>query len=192
MTKHDCKSHRPLRRRNQGEEGFALVLALVLLTALTILGVSAITTSNLDLKITRNLRHLEQARYASMAGGEHARQLMLKGQIPDTTGVSYFGSDDIENPTDYYIDNDPGTTDIPDGEMLHIGNDNNGAYQVNVVWISCGGPPAGYSIDKYHSSFFDLRSQGFLVDDAGNHISNANVTTISTMRRVMSGPCYMR
>lgn len=176
--------HRRLRRR-EGEEGYALVLALVVMTALTVLGVSAVASSNVDLKISRNMRQLEQARYASMAGNEHGRQLFISGDVPALTDVSYFGTDDIENPSTWYI---PQT----DANDLMLSTVQKGTYQVNVIWVTCGGPPAGFSLDKFHSSFFDLRSEGYLADMSGVRASPANVTTMSTLRRVMNGPCYMR
>ena len=172
-------------RRGRGEEGYALVLALVVMTALTILGVSAVTSSNVDLKITRNMRNLSQARYASMAGNEHGRQMFITGDVPATDEVSYFGVDDVENPSSYYIPQ-------ASANDLMVGPSRKGAYQVNVVWVTCGGPPAGFSLDKFHSSLFDLRSEGFLTDMSGSSISPAEVVTMSTLRRVMNGPCYMR
>lgn len=183
-----CGAETRRRRSRQGEEGYALVLTLVVITALTIVGVSAVTTSNVDLKIARNLRHLEQARYASMAGSEHARRNFLFGDIPATTEVSYFGQDDITSPSTWYIQPD-------EANDLMIATDRRGTYQVNVVWVTCGGPPAGYSLDKFHSSFFDLRSEGYLTqasDITHTPMSPARVTTMTTLRRVMNGPCYMR
>ena len=180
---------RRMIRRGRGEEGFALVLSLVMLTALTILGVSAVTTSSIDLKITRNLRLLEQARYASMAGGEHARREMLVGDMPGAAEVSYFGDDDMNDPAAWYIyDSSP---DRP-SNMLQVTSNHYGTYRVNMVWVSCGGPPAGFSLDQYHSSFFDLRSEGSLVYNDFTSAANAEVVTVSTMRQVLSGPCYMR
>lgn len=172
-------------RRGAGEGGYALVLALVVMTALTILGVSSVASSNVDLKISRNLRHLEQARYASIAGNEHGRRMFIDGNVPATSDVSYFGTDDIANPSNWYITQ-------ADANDLVVGTDRKGSYRVNVIWVTCGGPPAGYSLDKFHSSFFDLRSEGSLTDLSDVSISAASVTTMSTLRRVMNGPCYMR
>ena len=172
-------------RRRPGEEGYALVLALVVMTALTILGVSAVTQSNVDLKISRNLRHLEQARYASMAGNEHGRRMFVRGEVPAISDVYYFGQPEpVPTPPPY----------IPEASAntLMVGEGRKGVYKVDVIWVTCGGPPAGYSLDKFHSSFFDLQSRGTLEDLAGNSLSPAEVTTLSTLRRVMNGPCYMR
>ncbi len=177
---------RRMGRRRGAEGGYVLVLALVLMTALTVLGVTAVTTSNIDLRITQNLRQLEQARYASMAGGEHARRMFIMGQEPTIDQVAYFGDDDPSAYGTYFID----SSTANDLALSTV----EGEYQVKTVWLSCGGAPAGYSLDKFHASFFDLWSEGYLTTNAGvvSPAMSAQVTTVSTLRRVMEGPCFMR
>lgn len=48
------------KRRNAGQSGSALVITLMVLTALTILGVAALNTSGVELKIARNEREVRE------------------------------------------------------------------------------------------------------------------------------------
>ena len=48
------------QRLSSGQRGYALILVMVALVTLTILGVTGITASQLDMKITQNMRHHKQ------------------------------------------------------------------------------------------------------------------------------------
>jgi len=59
-----------------GEEGFMLVAALTLLTALTLIGTTAYLLSSTDIKVGANFRNSHQVLQVAMAGGERARELL--------------------------------------------------------------------------------------------------------------------
>ncbi len=62
-----------IMRRNTGA---ALVIALLVMAAASVLGVMAVTTSSLEMKISGNERAAKAAFYAAEAGVEHVRGLL--------------------------------------------------------------------------------------------------------------------
>jgi hypothetical protein len=62
--------------RNRGEEGFALILALLALMLLTFLGLTLATTTSTELQIATNYRWSQQALYNAEAGVEVAKVLL--------------------------------------------------------------------------------------------------------------------
>ncbi len=68
-------------RRTTGQGGYALILVMVSLIILTILGVTAISVAQLDMKIAQNLRHHRQLAYGALAGQDHVRQLITDNQM---------------------------------------------------------------------------------------------------------------
>ncbi len=60
----------------QSHRGAALILALLLLSFLTILGGALLSTTTIDIRISDNYRTNTEARYVAEAGIEHARELM--------------------------------------------------------------------------------------------------------------------
>lgn len=175
---------RTCREAHSGEEGFAMMIALAALTALTVLGVAAITSASIDLRAAHNMRRWEQARYASIAGTEHARRNLVMNVMPALNEISYFDEADA-TPT-YFIDESEAIVmESTAGEPL-------GTYTVEAIAVKCGGPPAGYSVEQFYSQFFDLRSKGILKDSNGKLRSPAASSTALTVRKVQPGKCYKR
>jgi Tfp pilus assembly protein PilX len=56
--------------------GFALILALLVLSFLTILGTALLTTATIDIWISDNYKNATQSLYAAEAGIDHARELI--------------------------------------------------------------------------------------------------------------------
>src|SRR3989304_5686517 len=69
------------------EKGMVLVVALLLITVLTLIGTTAIMTSSTDIKISTNYRQSSQAFYSAEAGSEHAMAL-LRTSLSETTTIS--------------------------------------------------------------------------------------------------------
>lgn len=67
----------PLRPRPS--RGYALILVMVAMVVLTILGLTGVTVSQLDVKIVQNLRQYRQVTYGALAGTDHARDLFRDG-----------------------------------------------------------------------------------------------------------------
>jgi len=62
----------------KNESGSILVIALIMLVLLTILGISATTTSNIEMQIAGNERNYKRAFYVANAGIEHVRASLAK------------------------------------------------------------------------------------------------------------------
>lgn len=58
------------------EKGYVLLTSMMMLTLLTIIGIAATNTSNIDLQIATAEKNMQQAFYSAEAGIEHARLLL--------------------------------------------------------------------------------------------------------------------
>ena len=72
---------------SQSENGFLLIAALTLLSALTLLGTTAYLLSSTDIKIGGNFRNNQMALQVAMAGAERARQaIRIENMTSSDTG----------------------------------------------------------------------------------------------------------
>lgn len=170
--------------RAPGEQGFILLIALVAMVALTALGVATVTSASIDLKVAHNLRRMEMAKYASMAGMEHGRLNLMLDKLPSSGQVRNFDEPDAAT-SDYISTSEATLMRAGDGSYL-------GIYKVKSVAVKCSGPPAGYSTDLFYSEFFDLHSTGMLLDSSGKELSPASSETVLTVRKVAEGRCFKR
>lgn len=170
-------------RRREKQKGITLVLVLVAITALTVLGVTSITTSSTDTMITHNMRRMDQAHYAAIAGMEHARRNLILGVMPTSNQTSYF--DESSASTSYYIDSTNALSMATNGTPL-------GTYTVKAISVKCSGAPPGYSVDQFYSQYFDLQSTGIIKDTKNSSVLPASATSVLTVRKVADGRCYRR
>jgi type IV pilus assembly protein PilX len=63
------------------EDGSVLVIALIMLVLLTLLGISATSTSNIELQIANNEKNYKKAFYTANAAIEHARAYLTASMI---------------------------------------------------------------------------------------------------------------
>lgn len=75
------------RRQRRGEQGFALVLAILALMLLTFLGLTLATTTTTELQIATNYRWGQQALYNAEAGLETAKLLLAQSADVSTGWV---------------------------------------------------------------------------------------------------------
>ena len=66
------------------EKGAALLIALTIMLALTLLGAAATMTASIEINIAGNQRTSTKAFYAADAGIEHAKALLFDGTVSDT------------------------------------------------------------------------------------------------------------
>jgi len=66
------------------EKGAALLIALAIMLALTLLGAAATMTASIEINIAGNQRTSTKAFYAADAGIEHAKALLFDGTVSDT------------------------------------------------------------------------------------------------------------
>jgi hypothetical protein len=78
----------------EGNRGVALILALLVLSFLTILGSALLTTSNIDIWISDNYRNANQSLYLAEAGIEDGRELLRSSGRSITELFSIAAGDD--------------------------------------------------------------------------------------------------
>ncbi len=81
------KHHRLLSDMLKNQEGFLLVVALVLLATLTVLGTTAYLLSSTDIKVGGGFRNSQQAFQVAQAGVERAREILRQANANQTTGA---------------------------------------------------------------------------------------------------------
>jgi hypothetical protein len=77
------------QNRRSGEQGFALILAILALMLLTFLGLTLATTTSTELQIATNYRWSQQAQYNAEAGLEAGRVILA--QVADA--ATYWAND---------------------------------------------------------------------------------------------------
>ena len=94
------------------EDGSVLVVALITLVLLTIIGISASTTSNIEIRVAGNEKFHKMAFYAADGGGETGCELLeqnIEDRGFDTTSV---GSTNVTN-TDFWTNlEEPTAADV--------------------------------------------------------------------------------
>src|SRR5512139_849799 len=81
------RDSRAVDGRRRGEQGFALILAILSLMLLTFLGLTLATTTSTELQIATNYRWSQQALYNAEAGLDAARVILSSpGLVDASTG----------------------------------------------------------------------------------------------------------
>jgi Tfp pilus assembly protein PilX len=137
----------------RNSEGAALVLALLVMAAASVIGVMAVTTSSIEMKISGNERIAKETFYAAEAGIEHIRGLlksefavanaarMAAKQSPDWD-FALLGPNYKSNPT-------PATDTTYTGGTTWINNATFGSHTYSVrVWNNLDGGTALNDFDK--------------------------------------------
>lgn len=160
MKRTGTAAHLPTR----SQRGYALVLVMVALVTLTILGVTSITATQLDMKITQNMRHHKALQYGSLAGQDHARDLAENdpyGLVPTWSETMLISDDHCQHG---WISTEATAFAAPvpieaNGFVLSD-------YSVDFCAGSCGLAPAGTSIgeaqDQRHFYTTDMLATGMM------------------------------
>jgi len=103
---------RPLSERLHGEQGVALIIALLSTLLLTALGMALTLTTTTEHKISTNYRDGVEAMYAADAAIERVMQDVLT--IPDWNNIINGSA------TSSFVDGVPGTRTFPDGSVVDL------------------------------------------------------------------------
>ena len=76
----------------EGEGGSVLVIAMVMLVMLSLLGISATTTSTIEMRIADNERTYQRTFYVADAGIEHVRSMLTSKLIEHNASKISTGS----------------------------------------------------------------------------------------------------
>lgn len=133
-----------LRRRSRAH-GYALILVMVAMVVLTILGLTGVTVSQLDVKIVQNLRQYRQVTYGALAGTDHARDLFRDG-IADELSTYEAASATTGNCLNDWISTGPDATAAPIDLMANTTT--LASYVVDVCAATCGPATAGNELGR--------------------------------------------
>ncbi len=148
-----------------GQGGFALILVMVALVTLTILGVTAITAAQLDMKITQNMRHHKQLQYGAMAGMDHARQLAEDDTV-NLLNVYTEASQASNNClVDWIHPTAGGSVDTP--LIITANTMTLSTYRVDVCQAVCNQPPAGTGVSNIAYAM-DVLATGEMANASAN------------------------
>lgn len=78
-----------VQNRANNENGIVLIVALVLLTALTLAGATAFIVASTDLKVGGNFRTHQTALQVAMAGAEHARETLRASNSASSDSTNF-------------------------------------------------------------------------------------------------------
>ncbi len=149
--------------QQKGEQGYIVVVALVILTLLSIIGISASRTTSTELLITENEKSHKTAFYAAEAArGYVARKTTLYGLNNITVG----GTIDFPNPSDsaeeYLLSTNPkqsfkgnveylGSFPVPRGKGFEVGK-----FQAHKYKMTCYGYSSSNAQSKVETGFFRI------------------------------------
>jgi Tfp pilus assembly protein PilX len=129
-------------------QGAVLLVSLVLLTAMTIIGVASIDSATLQSQMARNSLYAQNLYQKSLSE--------IEGQYEKLKGSDYLESI-LTSVTTVGPDNDPGITIGDSGAATHDAYD---AYtqSVTVSYTGNGPPPSGYSVGIFIGKNFEVNS----------------------------------
>ncbi len=166
------RRHPPATTSRPASRGYALVLVMVALVTLTILGVTQITATQLDMTITQNFRHHKQLQYGAMTGSDHAidlfESLMTNGSwVFDTWETAWDTSGHCT--TGWISSTSVNSADTPVAVMANTYMLAN--YETDLCAVPCGAPPAGFDASAppsgappWRSFVFDMRGTGSMTN----------------------------
>lgn len=171
--------------RPRGREGYAMLIALILLAVIAIIGATSLSVAGVDERVaTHNRRHMIMMNTAD-AGTQHARyQLQTEDPVDEgwdtaDTGSMFVGRTDAETQFS--------------GISFPMAQ---GVYAVDAIYQKCSNPPPGYSTEagrtQYRSDFWDMRSRSEYVDASYTETNPTQATVVATLRHVVRGSCKIR
>lgn len=149
------------------QQGFVLVLALVMLSVLTLIGVSSMNSANTELKATANAKHHQIA--------FHATQSLLEYtvSVPGTKEINYLTRD--KTPVLYSDE-----TGVGDKVLGYTKTPNSSAISATVSYLDCGRGDG--------TSLEEGKGLGFNLFDVKGTAKNAKGTAVSNQTLGVSNP----
>ena len=144
------------------ENGSAIVLALIILAVLTIIGISASTTTTIELKIVRNERILQQNFYTAEASVYEGAQRIEQESNPEvqliawTTGHDWLNDNTLDFSTSAnWQDLGPASGNVNDNSDASV-IDPTASFAANAKGVRTGGSLDMGSTRLYEYSVFGL------------------------------------
>ena len=166
--------------------GYAMLVALMVLSLLTIMGSNSLTIAGVDYQIAaRNRKHMLVLNTAN-AGNVDARAKMMTEQ-PESEGFTVDGY--VDTSVDNYITQTDAESKFEGLSYTH----NLGVYWVEAVYHRCGNPPPGYSTELgrngFRSDYWEMESTGRMSDSSYTNTNATEAITSTMVRMVMKGSC---
>ncbi len=172
--------------RASRRSGYVMLVALILISLITVLGTTTLSLAGVDHRIAIYNRHHMVILNASHAGTVHARNV-LESEDPPNENLDSSG------------DTWPEFVQASEGESHYGGisfNQNLGVYWVEAVYQKCAPPPPGYSTEQgnqhFRADFWNMESMARMQDSSYEDLNETQAQTIATVRKVVHGPCKIR
>lgn len=147
-----------MKQMINNDNGFALILALVLMFLMSILGTMLFLTSNSEIMVSQNYRVRQNTMYAAERGMEYSKS---DANIYTTIGT--------------------GTVNVPlAGVSLQVGNSNAAG---TVEFASSGNPPRGSGIDVTQ-----FQANYYVIDVVGTGQGNSSVELEGNNAKIIPKP----
>ena len=147
----------------RNEKGIVLVIAVLIMITATFLGIAAMNTSHIEVRMSGNQRSMEAALYAADGGVDNGLNWLANaGAVkPDESRLpTMMGTEDIPDP-----DNDRIRSRYYIGDLHHDKN-----------------PPAGWDITKFRRYYYQIHSTGYETLPTGTeHESSAEVEVTASI-----------
>ncbi len=138
----------------RNERGVVLVIAVLAMITVTILGIAAVMTSDIEVRMSGNQRCMDAALYAADGGIDN--------------GLSWLVGSGVTRPDDSRLPTMEETTDAPNDEV-------SSQYYIGDLHYSRN-PPQGWDVTKFRRYFYQIYSQG-----SGPDESSAEVEVIASI-----------
>ena len=170
----------------RARQGYAMLVALILIAIITIVGATSLSVAGVDQRIASYTRRHAAVMDAADAGTQHARMQLMYEQ-PENEGW------DVDNPQVFVEESE--SESMFEGEAMEIPL---GTYDVSAAFAKCSLPPAGYSTEQGHtyfrSDYWEMESHSWFENsssaDAPLNPSESRVTAL--LRKVKRGSCKIR
>ncbi|UCD71551.1 MAG: pilus assembly PilX N-terminal domain-containing protein [Syntrophobacterales bacterium] len=141
----------------RNEKGVVLVIAVLAMITVTILGIAAMMTSDIEVRMSGNQRCMDTALYAADGGIDN--------------GLSWLAGSGAAKPDEINLPTIEETRDIPDPENEEIYSE----YYISDLHHDTN-PPMGWDVTDFRRYYYQIYSQG-----AGPNGSSAEVEVIASI-----------
>jgi len=172
--------------------GYALLLAMVALVALTLLGLAALSIADVDLAITHNIRRYHQVHAGANAGLDHGRDLS-KSFTANAQSINQMNIAVAGGNCQTVVD----STTSPPSTPLETGGYTVSRYAVQRCYGECGGVPRGFEAtaginqggggDQLENVYLDMISTA--TDESAAGLRSEAMASTAGVLRVL-GYCY--
>jgi hypothetical protein len=144
--------------KEHSEQGSVTVIALIILVVLTLIGISATRTSNVEMRIAANVIPFKQDIYLAQGGLHREAGELGRGEYPVTNVVT---ASTLADETGFPPGAGTGSLPGDNHELPDIDGDGQiEPYDFEVRYVGYYPPPTGYSVIHFSRYDFEVDSTG--------------------------------